>query len=667
MRIKWLSVVRVLGLALVLVYHFFPDVLPGGFLGVDVFFTFSGYLITALMIEEYRKSETFRALAYGKRRFQRIFPPLLFSLVLGLPFALLVSKDFTVGIGRQAAGVLGFATNYFEILTGGAYEAKFMPHLFLHTWSLAVEAHFYLFWGLLCAGLVYLINRQRNKRKDQTLSPAVRLFLLRWGLFLCAAALALASYLRMLVALRAAPAEAGTAPDFSRAYFGSGSHGFPFMIGSAAGALFGLRLKKSRRESMRRSPRRCAALSVAAGAVSLGGILALAVSVSFSKAFAFRFGMPAASLLAALLICAARALHEVTPKTLAEPRALSVPAELSYHIYLFHWPLYIVFSHVIPNNIVASLVTLLAAVACSAVTYYRLDPLFRGKLPPREWSGRGKSGPGSATKLTLNPRTLTAALLVLAVPLDLAVLARQPKLTSLDAQHWLESVRQDKDAVQQVRAKAAALNGSPIEDAGGAAAMERSQDTSVEIPVDAQVSGGRQDSGVLRGTTVLGDSICLDAREGLIQAVPDCKVDAQVSRFLYQGRDMMLQMQRADELREYVIIALGTNASDYYESQIEAIIDGLGPGRRLIFVTPYDGRWNKTWASYRTMEFERTLEAKYPYVTVADWAAAISGHTDLLAADGIHFRTSDAKDPASKLYVDCVLDAILRASRKPAK
>lgn len=52
MRINWFSYIRVTGLFLVLIYHFFPSILPGGFIGVDVFFTFSGYLITALLIDE---------------------------------------------------------------------------------------------------------------------------------------------------------------------------------------------------------------------------------------------------------------------------------------------------------------------------------------------------------------------------------------------------------------------------------------------------------------------------------------------------------------------------------------------------------------------------------------------------------------------------------------
>ena len=69
MRIKWFSLVRVTGLLLVLLYHFFQKAFPGGFIGVDIFFTFSGFLITALLIDEFARKQGIDYLAFLKRRF----------------------------------------------------------------------------------------------------------------------------------------------------------------------------------------------------------------------------------------------------------------------------------------------------------------------------------------------------------------------------------------------------------------------------------------------------------------------------------------------------------------------------------------------------------------------------------------------------------------------
>ena len=147
MRIKWFSLVRITGLLLVLLYHFFKNTYPGGFIGVDVFFTFSGYLITALLIDEYARNQKIDLLGFYKRRFYRIVPPLVLMILVTIPFVFLVRSDFRAGIGQQILAAFGFTTNFYEILTGSSYESQFIPHLFVHTWSLAIEVHFYLLWG----------------------------------------------------------------------------------------------------------------------------------------------------------------------------------------------------------------------------------------------------------------------------------------------------------------------------------------------------------------------------------------------------------------------------------------------------------------------------------------------------------------------------------------
>ena len=153
MRIKWFSLVRITGLLLVLLYHYFQGVFPGGFIGVDIFFTFSGFLITALLIDEFAKKKEIDIQGFFKRRFYRIVPPLVFMILVVMPFTLLIRKDFVAGIGTQIAAALGFVTNFYEMLSGGSYESQFVPHILIHTWSLALEVHYYVLWGLAAWGL----------------------------------------------------------------------------------------------------------------------------------------------------------------------------------------------------------------------------------------------------------------------------------------------------------------------------------------------------------------------------------------------------------------------------------------------------------------------------------------------------------------------------------
>ena len=86
---------------------------------------------------------------HSERRFYRIVPPLVFMVLVVMPFTFMVQRDYVAGIGTQIAAVFGFVTNFFEMATGGSYESNFIPHLFLHTWSLALEVHYYVLWALL--------------------------------------------------------------------------------------------------------------------------------------------------------------------------------------------------------------------------------------------------------------------------------------------------------------------------------------------------------------------------------------------------------------------------------------------------------------------------------------------------------------------------------------
>ena len=82
--------VRVIGLFLVLLYHFFKTAFPGGFIGVDIFFTFSGYLITALLIDEYSRNKKIDLLGFYLSRFYRIVPPLFLMMLFVLPCTFVV-------------------------------------------------------------------------------------------------------------------------------------------------------------------------------------------------------------------------------------------------------------------------------------------------------------------------------------------------------------------------------------------------------------------------------------------------------------------------------------------------------------------------------------------------------------------------------------------------
>ena len=356
MRIKWFSLIRITGLLLVLLYHFFQTIFPGGFFGVDVFFTFSGFLITSLLLEEFGKARQIDLLSFFKRRFYRIVPPVVLMVLVTMPFTFLVRQDYVAGIGGQIAGVLGFMTNFYEMLTGGSYESQFIPHLFVHNWSLAVEVHYYILWGLA----VWFLSK-RSKSSSQ----------LRGMVFLLSAGAFIISFFSMFIGSL-------MASSYSSVYFSSLTHVYPFFLGSILATVVGVRQTSDLVKQFDRTwDIRQNLLVFAAGLLVL---VLLTFFVKFTYLFAYLFGFLLASLAAVTMIFAARVLHEKTPE-IQEPRIITFLADTSYAVYLFHWPFYIIFSQLM-SNLPAVIMTIIFSYFFAILSFYIIEPLIAGKSNP---------------------------------------------------------------------------------------------------------------------------------------------------------------------------------------------------------------------------------------------------------------------------------------------
>ncbi len=111
-RIPGLDGLRAVAVLAVVAFHLAPAWVPGGFLGVDVFFVVSGFLITTLLLREVAGTSWIRLPRFWVRRARRLLPALALVLVVSIPVARVVEPDLTVGIGRQLLGAVTFSTNW---------------------------------------------------------------------------------------------------------------------------------------------------------------------------------------------------------------------------------------------------------------------------------------------------------------------------------------------------------------------------------------------------------------------------------------------------------------------------------------------------------------------------------------------------------------------------
>lgn len=603
MRIKWLSIIRVIGLIFVLLYHFFIKYFPGGFLGVDLFFTLSGYLTTAIFIDEYGKKNSINLHHFSTRRLYRILPPLVLCLIITTPLALFIRDDFLARIGQQITAALGFMTNIYEILAGGGYENQFTPHLFLHTWSLALEVHYYVLWGII----VWILSR-----------IAKTIGQLRGLIFLTAGTLFLLTFLTMSIT-------SFFVTSYSTIYFATWTHIFPFFLGSLLAPIAGMHCTTVAFQRICQNwtfPK-----AIRLFAVGLSVELLLLFTFKFDSIWTYLFGFLLSSIATLIMIYAARILHEKTP-TIQEPAFLSYLANISYNLYLFHWPLYIIFSQLLDNTL-ASTLTLVLSIILSSLSFYLIEPMITGNNPALKHR---------FIHFQTYSKSIVKIGTVLAIPTILVCLL-SPKLGKLEQQLLIDGLHQADARMIQTKTLA-----------------ERGKASSYEV---------------VKGIMVIGDSVTLHATEQIKTILPDALVDAQGSRNTTQAFETLKTNIESGTLVENVVIATGTNIVYNYEEEINNIIDILPNGYRLIFVTPYDGNYQQydNPIAEKHAQYLKSLVKKYNFITIADWNTVAKENPQLwVGTDNIHFGgTSTTRLEGATLFAQTISDALKKAANSPVK
>jgi peptidoglycan/LPS O-acetylase OafA/YrhL/lysophospholipase L1-like esterase len=296
----------------VVAYHLAPGLLPGGFLGVDIFFVLSGFLITSLLVAEADATRGIDLPTFYVRRARRLLPALLLLLIAVSGYAATLA---TVGelhrLREHALWALGYLANWKFILDGTTYTdlvAGASP--LRHTWSLAIEEQFYVVFPLLVLLVGHLVAWRSSDLR-------------RW-LFVIAAAGSVAS-----AAVMAALWGDGTDP--SRGYFGTDTRAHALLVGVGLGAALVGR------------PPSVGPAARWAGRAGVAGTIVLAVCVAVAhetSSWLQHGGFLVVALAAGAIICSLGGAGPL--QRLLATRALAGLGRISYGVYLWHWPVIVV-------------------------------------------------------------------------------------------------------------------------------------------------------------------------------------------------------------------------------------------------------------------------------------------------------------------------------------
>lgn len=332
----------------------------------------------------------------------------------------------------------------------------------------------------------------------------------------------------------------------------------------------------------------------------------------------------------------------------------------SFGLYLWHWPLYILARLALPGLrgrydwVLAAIAFLLTVIMTFLSGRFVEDPV-------NDWVRSRLSGPeakGSGRRLT----ALIAGLVVLALWTGAGlVLARAPQVTSIEAQLQAQAalLKESQNGVAgrpsgKKGADASSSSSSGTKQAGTGAkeakpAQPKStkqpkgakpskpstptdQPTPLPLPPSAMPSGGQ--------ITAIGDSVMLGSASSLQERFPGITIDAQVSRFLSQGIDIVARLRSQGLLRKYILIGLSTNGSGTMD-QWNQLYAAAGPGHVFLVVNAH---MDRSWTQASNQNVQNFVNQHAHDACLVDWNAAASAHPSWLASDGIHAAGKEGAD-----------------------
>ncbi|SCZ09465.1 Peptidoglycan/LPS O-acetylase OafA/YrhL, contains acyltransferase and SGNH-hydrolase domains [Paenibacillus polysaccharolyticus] len=671
-----LRAIAVLG---VIAYHLNLDFIPGGLLGVGIFFVLSGYLITDILLSQWREHGRIALGDFWLRRFRRLLPGMLTMTAVVMLWLLCTDSSRLASLKGDILSGVTYISNWWYIFHHVSYFESFgPPSPFGHFWSLAVEEQFYLLWPLLLIAAIVLF-----KRKGWLVVSIV-----------------------VAAELSAGAMAIMYNPDLdpSRVYYGTDTRAFALLAGAALAVVWPSRKLSGTLPAMNRL-----VLDVS-GIAALAVLIYMMLNTSEYDSFLYQGGMVIQAIAATLLVAVLAHPSSLLARIIGA-KPLRWIGERSYGIYLWHYPIIVLTSPVVNTggaHPVRMLLQVVATVVLASMSLkYIENPIryngFRDSLSKLWGRGRTSFVPRQVwwkrTGLLMTFLLLCYAISQTVLPVAANSDSHSVSLSTVfngeksaeekgqdvvpvttkpsDSEEKNPSVQSGTESTSDGKTNGSHKPGTASTDGSKSAKPDdssndsRDQGNSPSNPdnnpasnssdsgnKETDPSGSKPDEGTTDATdsgatdkpatpvtknekvqyTIIGDSVILDAKPYLEQSISGVYVDGHVGRQMWQAGDVLRDLKRNKQMGNQVVLELGTNGS-FNSKNLKSVLDGLKDKTRVYLVTVRVPRpWERTVNKALT-----DAASSYSNVSLIDWNQASEGHDEYFEKDGVHLTAEGSE------------------------
>ncbi len=586
---------RAIAVIAVIIYHIDANYLPGGFLGVDLFFVLSGYLISSLIIKEYKSTGTVNLYNFYVRRARRLLPAVYFMITVILIIITLFNGVLLKKSYLDALFGYIYSSNWWYIFHKLDYFDSFGSQSpFKHLWSLAIEEQFYMFFPL-----IFLIFNRKSKANNGNNK-------LNKNFIYVVLSLILVSLIAHILLF--------DINNINRIYFGTDTRAFSLLVGVVGAILYPMD-KLSERTTKKDN--------ITYSIVSLVSILVLIgimITTSEYNTWLYRGGFLLVAIIGLIIIISSGRQYTIMSKLLSFKPFVFI-GKISYSLYLWHFPILVVTTPVSeignPNLFYVTLRIILIFLVATGSYMFVETPI--RKLGFVNYINLLFK---KIMKLKNNTKKIIfASIAVVAVVFTMGVFGKSvPYLSTA----FVTEMSSNKESQFISNNNDNNTNNS----------SENKSDSNNQ---ESNKSEDKKYSSLL----VIGDSLTVDIGEKIKEKYPGAIIDGKISRQLTAATALADQYANYNNENTAVIFQLGTNGF-FTESQVEELVKKFDKAD-IYFVNV---KVPRTWEKTVNKELE-SLKERHSDITIIDWYSVANNNQNYFEPDKVHLNSEGVETMVS--------------------